>query len=492
MKFYSVLSLLSLAACQVAPAAKGVATLTNANFDEFIKTSKVALVKFYAPWCGHCKVLAPEFEKAAETLAGEVHLAEIDCDAQNEKEICGKFQIRGYPTLKVFTDGVPMDYVGTREAAGIISYMKKFTAPVVTLLEGDKVQEFIDSDRVVIIGFGDKAEGAEFEQFTLAANKFRTTFAFGWSTDATALAKHAKGNKGIVLFKKFDDGKSVFTGSITEADISKFVETESIPLMDDIGPSNYQTYMESGLPLVYLFTSNADERKAAGSVVEPLAKTYKGKINFVHIDAVKFGGHAPYLNTEQKWPALVIHDKNETKDLKFPFPQDQTIAKDAIEKFFSDFSAGSLKPSFKSEAVPATNEGPVVTVVHSTYDEIVRDITKDVLLEIYAPWCGHCKKLAPIYEELGKLFPVSGNVIIAQFNGDANDLPVDAGFSVEGFPTLKLFKAGDNKVIDYHGGHTLEDLLKFLQENATNKIDVTLPVKEAVDEEVIEGDKEEL
>merc|ERR1712000_720304 len=65
---------------------------------------------------------------------------------------------------------------------------------------------------------------------------------------------------------------------------------------------------------------------------------------------------------------------------------------------------GKLKPSYKSEPVPEDNSGPVTVIVGKNFDEIVLDETKNVLLEVYAPWCGHCKELEPIYNELGEAF----------------------------------------------------------------------------------------
>jgi thiol-disulfide isomerase/thioredoxin len=56
----------------------------------------------------------------------------------------------------------------------------------------------------------------------------------------------------------------------------------------------------------------------------------------------------------------------------------------------------------KSEEVPATNDEPVKILVGKNFKELVLDNDKDVLVEFYAPWCGHCKQLAPIYETLAK------------------------------------------------------------------------------------------
>lgn len=64
--------------------------------------------------------------------------------------------------------------------------------------------------------------------------------------------------------------------------------------------------------------------------------------------------------------------------------------------------SGTLEPYLKSEPIPSDNSGPVTVAVAKNFDEVVINNDKDTLIEFYAPWCGHCKKLAPIFDELGE------------------------------------------------------------------------------------------
>lgn len=128
--------------------------------------------------------------------------------------------------------------------------------------------------------------------------------------------------------------------------------------------------------------------------------------------------------------------------------------------------SGNLKPVIKSQPIPKTDDGPVKIVVGKSFDDIVMDTSKDVLIELYAPWCGHCKSLDPIYKKLGKHFNDNKNVVIAKMDATANDLPGD--FTAEGFPTIYFAPANDKKnPIKFEGQRQLDDLIKFVTEKAT-------------------------
>lgn len=118
--------------------------------------------------------------------------------------------------------------------------------------------------------------------------------------------------------------------------------------------------------------------------------------------------------------------------------------------------------------MPKNNKGPVKVVVGKTFDEIVMDSKKDVLIEFYAPWCGHCKKLEPDYLALGKKYKLEKNLVIAKMDATANDVP-NENYKVEGFPTIYFAPSnGKQSPVKFEGGdRTLEGFSKFLEKHAT-------------------------
>merc|ERR550519_1555331 len=109
----------------------------------------------------------------------------------------------------------------------------------------------------------------------------------------------------------------------------------------------------------------------------------------------------------------------------------------------------------------------VKVAVAKNFDELVTNNKKDVLVEFYAPWCGHCKKLTPIYDELGEKMK-DEDVEIVKMDATANDVP--PSFSVSGFPTLFWLPSSTKKAESYNGGRQLNHFIKFIAEKATNEL----------------------
>jgi len=89
-----------------------------------IKTSKGNwLLEFYAPWCGHCKHLAPTYEEIATKLKGKVNVGKVDCTV--ERLIASRFRIQGYPTIKYLVNGQLFEYRGDRSASDFIKFVEE-------------------------------------------------------------------------------------------------------------------------------------------------------------------------------------------------------------------------------------------------------------------------------------------------------------------------------------------------------------------------------
>ncbi|XP_075869575.1 protein disulfide-isomerase A6 [Nelusetta ayraudi] len=102
-------------------ASDDVVQLTPANFNkEVIQSDSLWLVEFYAPWCGHCQSLTPDWKKAATALKGVVKLGAVDAD--QHKALGGQYGVRGFPTIKVFgaNKNKPEEYQGGRSSQAIV------------------------------------------------------------------------------------------------------------------------------------------------------------------------------------------------------------------------------------------------------------------------------------------------------------------------------------------------------------------------------------
>merc|ERR1712065_8297 len=108
--------------CFFAAAMATVTKITSANADSILKSPHY--VKFFAPWCGHCKNMAADWETLSNTIKG-VTVAEVDCPLPDSKPLCEKYGVRGYPTLKFFKDGTVYQYNRPRKVQDWVDFVEK-------------------------------------------------------------------------------------------------------------------------------------------------------------------------------------------------------------------------------------------------------------------------------------------------------------------------------------------------------------------------------
>merc|ERR1712033_110468 len=473
--FYKMKSLLVLAVFGALAQAEitkeeGVLVLTEGNFQEAVDGNEFVLVEFYAPWCGHCKALAPEYAKAAGILAEKdspIKLAKVD--ATEEGKLAEKFEVRGYPTLKFFKNGKPMEYGGGRTADTIVSWVEKKTGPPAkALANAEEAKAFVEGKTVAVIGcFKDETTDAAKAYLGVASNL--DDIPFGITGDEAVCTEYGVEGEGVIMVKTFDDGKALLTEGLTEEEIAKFVSSESLPLVVDFNHETAQKIFSGEVKSHFLLFSSvaADDHESKVAILKDQATKNKGKMLFVTINTDE-EDHKRILEffgiVDSELPTFRAIKLGEEM-AKFK-PEDDTVDAANVEKFVTDFLAGNLKQHLMSEEVPEDwdKEG-VKVLVGKNVHEVAMNTEKDVLVEFYAPWCGHCKQLVPIWDKLGEKYKDHESIVIAKMDSTANELEE---VKVQGFPTIKLFKKGDNKVVEYNGERTLEGLAKFIESDGVH------------------------
>lgn len=212
----------------------GVLVLTKENFKSAIADNEFVLVEFYAPWCGHCKALAPEYAKAAQKLAEQespIKLGKVD--ATEEGDLAEEYQVRGYPTLKFFRNGVAVEYGGGRQADEIVAWVNKKTGPPAKELDSvESAQKFLKDNEIAVVGFFSDRESEAAKAFLATANAL-DSFVFGITGKEEVIADLEAKDGDIVLFKPFDEKKSVFSGEVNQEALKKFAQVYSLPLIVD-------------------------------------------------------------------------------------------------------------------------------------------------------------------------------------------------------------------------------------------------------------------
>lgn len=473
-------------------------TLGTDNFDDAIAKHPFIVVEFYAPWCGHCKSLAPEYEKAAQLLSKHdppIVLAKVDANDEKNKPLAAKYEIQGFPTLKIFRNQGKniQEYKGPREAEGIVDYLKKQVGPASKEIKAPEDASHLEDGKIHIVGVFAELSGPEFTNFLEVAEKLRSDYDFGHTVHANHLPRGetAVERPLVRLFKPFDE-LVVDTKNFEVSALEAFIEASSTPkvVTFDKNPDNHPyllKFFQGNSAKVMLFlnfsTGPYESFKSAyyGAVEDFKDKEVKYLIGDIEASqgALQYFG----LNADQA-PLILIQDAESKKFLN------SNIEADQIVSWLKEYFDGKLTPFRKSEPIPEANNEPVKVVVADNLDDVVFKSGKNVLIEFYAPWCGHCKKLAPILDEAATTLQSEADVVIAKMDATANDVPGD--FDVQGYPTL-YFVTPSGKKVAYDGGRTADDIVEYIKKNKeTAGQEAAAATEKAADPAATESLKDEL
>ncbi|KAF7657957.1 hypothetical protein LDENG_00019990 [Lucifuga dentata] len=329
--------------------------------------------------------------------------------------------------------------------------------------------------------FADDKSTAQAE-FLKAASALRDNYRFAHTNSEALLQSHGVDGEGIVLFRpprlhnKFEDGSVRFTEEkFTSNKVKRFIQDNVFGICPHMTDDNKDQLKGKDLLVAYYDVDYDKNPKGSNywrNRVMKVAKSFLDqgkKLNFAVASKNVFSHEVAEFGLDSSSGELPVVAIRSAKGDKYVMTEEFSRDGKALERFLQDYFDGKVKRYLKSEPIPESNDGPVKVVVAENFDSIVNDESKDVLIEFYAPWCGHCKSLEPKYKELGEKLSGDPNIIIAKMDATANDVP--SPFEVSGFPTIYFSPAGQKtSPKKYEGGREVSDFIAYLKREATNTI----------------------
>ena len=462
--FLTILSLFALlTATTSTESSHGFLVLTNDNFDKEITKHQYLLVQFHEEDSEHNKVPHTEIASTLEELASlktPVKVAKVE--AKSNIQLLRKLKVSSFPTLILFVKQVPVRFTGNIVGYEILGWVKEKIARSLKELYGEiDLNLFAQQNEVFIAFLGVNEELFKiFETINLENEDL--PFTYCKTNDCFESQKTTNGS--VVLLKHFDERVNVLTAPYTQEQLRDFIKLNYLRRVLKFDQKTATHIFARKNPAIILFRDrNTPNTADLDKLMELIAKEYKGFIQVV-ITGISEGFEkklADYIGVrEEDLPTVRIVDT--TEDL-VKYKLELEINHTNLKDFIGKWKIKLLKRTVKSEKVPETQDGPVYTLVGETFNEVVLDKTKDVLVLFVGPSCTACKHLESLCLELAQILKHNKNLTIAKMDGDANENEV---VRVKSFPSLVFFKA-DNKFPDeYKGGNNIKELISFLKEKA--------------------------
>jgi len=443
----------------------GSLSLTELDFHDALKENDYLLVNFHALWCRYSKKLKPEWKKLGELLKTEnskVKLAKVE--AYDEKKLAEEYGVEGYPTIKLFIKGQPVNYHGHRLAENILEFVQRqLKAPLSEVTDPQYIQNKLKEYEWIALLIGQEANQAVLD---VAAEQGDVLFVR--TNQAAVKGKYANPEDGqIVLVNNITHNYNTLTTDLDNKEsIKTFIENHKFPEVPRFSSGTAERVFLSEEGAMILIVK--EENSAAETAFKAANKNIGDKIFMTVANYNEEIGRllAENIGVEaSQLPAVRIVRADRERIRKYYL--DGAITADNIAAFFKDYQNKKAKRSYLSEPVPTENNDLVKKVVTKTFKDMVLDEKKDVLVQFWAPWCGHCRAMMPVYDNVARKTREVENFVVAKMDLSVNDVE-GFGIDIVEYPTILLFTKGDKEnPIEFKGERNEYVFDKFIRSHAT-------------------------
>lgn len=470
------------------------------------KEVRPILVMFYAPWCGFCKTLKPEFSGAATELKPKYVLAAIDVNRPENSIIRKQYNITGFPTLLYYENGrMKHTFDGENNKAGIVAFMKNPAAPppakpkepdwasepsseIVHLGSANFEPALKDEKSALVMFYAPwcghcKKMKPEYEKAAtiMKENKIAGVLAALDATKEQGIAQQF-GVRGYPTVKYFSNGQFKFDANVRDAEkIVEFMKNPSEPPpppapeapweeeQNEVVHLNDETFKpflkKKKHVLVMFYAPWCGHCKRAKPEFAKAAEHFKEdpKVALAAVDCTRHNGVCSAYEV-RGYPTLKYF--NYLKTVK-------EYNGGRLEADFIKFLSDPTAPTAEKAAAEPYGDFPgsdkLIIITDKTVDDVLQNEDR-VLVMFYAPWCGHCKRMKPDFAEVANLL-VQNNVPGKVAAVDCTEHPKTAErFEIQGFPTLKYFVRG-KFVKNYEGKRTAQAMFEFIRSNGASTKD---------------------
>jgi len=279
--------------------------LTDQNFQEVISKGHV-FIKFYAPWCGHCKKLAPTWLQLAEQMKNQLVIAEVNCEAYGS--ICRSQDVQGYPMLFYYDEaGAKTEYTGSRKLADLDAFVERLVSPSVQEIAFSDFDSQVQANEVMFLLLHSTSDTQSTAVVTKASSVLLGASPVFVSTSddlSSNLNIHSNSLPALIVFKDGDAKKLVSMKSLKPEDgvedVKSWFLRHRLPTVIDLDSDNFQQVMspKQGNPPLVVIAPVTDDNKAVtkaklGNIGKKWRENRGGEADkevvFAHMDAVKWG-----------------------------------------------------------------------------------------------------------------------------------------------------------------------------------------------------------